>query len=81
MKIITLILGAVSLAMAACSSSQPLPPYQTGDGGRGLNPGARAEASTGARFARNVYYPTHGDYERVYGHDYDRDARYYYRDY
>jgi hypothetical protein len=81
MKIIPLILAAVSLAMAGCSS-QPMPPYQTGDGGRGLNPGARAEASTGARYVRNVYYPTHGDLEDVYGRDYDRDRdRVYYREY
>ena len=39
-----------------------------------MNPGARAEASpTGAGIARNQYYPTHGDLERVYGHDFDRD--------
>jgi hypothetical protein len=72
MKTITLILAAISLAMSACSV-QPLPPYQSGDGGRGLNPGARAQASTGAGWARNEYYPTHGDLERVYGHDFDRD--------
>ena len=65
------ILAAVSFALTACSS-QPLPPYQSGDGGRGLNPGARAESSTGIRYSRNEYYPTHGDLEDVYGHDFDR---------
>jgi len=80
MKTISLIFAAMSLAMSACSV-QPVPPYQSGDGGRGLNPGARAESSTGAGIARNAYYPYHHDLERVYGHDFDRDDRYWDRDY
>ena len=55
MKILSLILVAVSLALSACSS-QPVPPYQSGDGGRGLNPGARAESSTGAFVDRTATY-------------------------
>jgi len=57
MKIISLILVAISLALTACDTpEQTIPPYQSGDGGRGLNPGARAEASTGAYVDRSVTY-------------------------
>jgi hypothetical protein len=56
MKIAGLILIVITLSLTACSSSQPLPPYQSGDGGRGLNPGARAESSTGAFVDRTATY-------------------------
>jgi hypothetical protein len=53
---ISLILVAAALALNACGSPQPMPPYQSGDGGRGLNPGARAESSTGAFVDRTATY-------------------------
>ena len=56
MRILSLILVTVAFALSACSSSEPMPPYQSGDGGRGLNPGARAESSTGAFVDRSATY-------------------------
>ncbi|MEI9895513.1 MAG: hypothetical protein WDN28_16880 [Chthoniobacter sp.] len=48
MKILSLLLLAASLAFSACAGTPPVPPHQSGDGGRGMNPGARAESSNGA---------------------------------
>lgn len=57
MKIISLILVAISLTLSACSSTeQPVPPHQSGDGGRGMNPGARAESANGAGTDRTATY-------------------------
>ena len=48
MKALTLVLSAITLLLAACSHTEPIPPHMSGDGGRGLNPGARAQSATGA---------------------------------
>ena len=42
------------LLVSACSNTQPVPPYQSGDGGRGMNPGSRAESTNGAGVQRNM---------------------------
>ncbi|MEZ0256221.1 MAG: hypothetical protein ACAI37_13130 [Chthoniobacter sp.] len=57
MKIFSLILVAISLSFSACSTSeQAVPPHQSGDGGRGMNPGARAESANGAGTDRTATY-------------------------
>ena len=55
MKMLTLILVAVTLTLSACTTT-PVPPHQSGDGGRGMNPGARAESANGAGVDRTAIY-------------------------
>ena len=46
--LILTIAAAAAVTLTACSNTQPIPPHQSGDGGRGMNPGARAESANGA---------------------------------
>jgi len=52
-KIIALLLAVACMAVMARSSTQPIPNHQSADGGRGMNPAARAESANGAGVQRS----------------------------
>ncbi|MGB8170502.1 MAG: hypothetical protein WCF18_23565 [Chthoniobacteraceae bacterium] len=54
-KLLTLALLAIAtlIVLPACDTTRPIPPHQSGDGSRGLNPGARAQSANGANVDRS----------------------------
>jgi hypothetical protein len=52
LALVTTLAVTILSALAACSTERPVPPHQAGDGGRGLNPGARAESANGSDVSR-----------------------------